>query len=347
VHVHDAVAAGRFAHHGGRLVEARSLFPQAQQPWVDLSTGINRRSYPAPRATSVARNRLPEPMQLVELEETAAEAFEIDDPARVVAVAGTELALRLLPHALELREAAVLGPTYSSHADAWARASSNVRRVTDTTLHSCLDRPLALTVVNPNNPDGRALPRERLLELHDSLANHGGALIVDEAFADTDPSISVSAIAGGPRASRMIVLRSFGKFYGLAGIRLGFIIAAPSIARSVRTLIGEWPLSADALAAGRAAYADHEWSARMRVLLNRSASRLDALLRRSGFEIVGGTSLYRLVRSADARRRFLQLLQAGVLVRPFDHDETLLRFGVPHGRSEWERLAAVCGDRRD
>ena len=341
--LHEAVAAGRFAHHGGRLVEARSLFPDAQLPWVDLSTGINRRSYPAPRATSAARNRLPEPRQLVELEETAAEAFEINDPARVVAVAGTELALRLLPHALELREAAVLGPTYSSHADAWARARSHVRSVTDTTLHACLDRPLALTVVNPNNPDGRVLPRERLLELHAGLENRGGALIVDEAFADTNPSISVAAIAGAPQASRMIVLRSFGKFYGLAGVRLGFIIAAPAIARAVRTLMGEWPLSADALAAGRAAYADHQWSARMRALLNRSASRLDALLRRSALEIVGGTSLYRLVRATDARQRFLQLLQAGVLVRPFDHDETLLRFGIPHGRAEWERLWAACG----
>jgi len=341
VQAQEAVATGRFAHHGGRLVEARALFPEAQQPWIDLSTGINRRSYPAPRATSVARSRLPEPQQLLDLEETAAAAFEVEDPERVVAVAGTELALRLLPHALDLHEAAILGPTYSSHADAWVRARSNVCSVTDATLHSRLDRPLALTVVNPNNPDGRVLSRDRLLELHNRLAHQDGVLIVDEAFADTDPSNSVSAIAGGSSASRMIVLRSFGKFYGLAGVRLGFIIASPAIALRVRTLMGEWPVSADALTAGRKAYADHEWSARMRMLLMRSASRLDAMLSRAGFEIVGGTSLYRLVRSPDARQRFLRLLQVGVLVRPFDHDETLLRFGIPQGRAEWERLAAV------
>jgi cobalamin biosynthetic protein CobC len=110
--------------------------------------------------------------------------------------------------------------------------------------------------------------------------------------------------------------------------------------------MGEWPISADALAAGCAAYADDQWSARMRVNLNRSASRLDSLLTRGGFEIVGGTSLYRLVRAPDAHRRFLQLLQAGVLVRPFDHDDTLLRFGIPHGRLEWDRLAAFCEDNR-
>jgi cobalamin biosynthetic protein CobC len=247
---------------------------------------------------------------------------------------------------MDLREAAVLGPTYSSHMDAWMRANANVRGVTETTLHSCLDRSTALTVVNPNNPDGRVLSVERLQELHDTLAARGGALIVDEAFADTDPAMSVSPLAGSPQAPRMIVLRSFGKFYGLAGVRLGFIVATASIARSVRTLMGEWPISADALAAGVAAYADDQWSARMRVSLNRSAARLDSLLTRWGFEIIGGTSLYRLVRAPDARRRFLQLLQAGVLARPFDHDETLLRFGIPHGRREWDRLAALCEDNR-
>jgi cobalamin biosynthetic protein CobC len=338
----EAAAVGSFAHHGGRLVEARSLFPEVRQPWVDLSTGINKRSYPAPRATAMARNRLPERLHLVELEETAAAAFEVEDPSRVVAVAGTELALRLLPYALNLQEAAVLGPTYSSHLDSWASARSSVHQVTDSTLEPYLARSIALTVVNPNNPDGRILSRERLLELHRRVEQQTGALIVDEAFVDTDPSLSVSGIAGSSSAPRMIVLRSFGKFYGLAGVRLGFIIAAPTIARRVRSMMGDWPVCADALAAGRAAYADHEWAARMRLSLSRSAARLDALLVRGGFEIIGGTSLYRLVRAGDARQRFLRLLQSGILVRPFDHDETLLRFGVPHGRLEWDRLTAAC-----
>lgn len=339
---HAAAVVGSFAHHGGRLVEARSLFPEVRQPWVDLSTGINKRSYPAPRATATARNRLPERLHLVELEETAAAAFQVEDPSRVVAVAGTELALRLLPYALNLQEAAILGPTYGSHVDSWARAGSSAREVTDSTLEPYLARSIALTIVNPNNPDGRILSRGRLLQLHQRVEQQAGALIVDEAFVDTDPSLSVSGIAGGPGAQRMIVLRSFGKFYGLAGVRLGFIIAAPALARRVRSMLGDWPVCADALAAGRVAYADREWAARTRLSLARSAARLNTLLVRGGFEIIGGTSLYCLVRAVDARQRFLRLLQSGILVRPFDHDETLLRFGVPHGRLEWERLAAAC-----
>lgn len=342
----NAIGAGRFAHHGGQLAAARSLFPDAPQPWIDLSTGINKRCYRATRATIAARNRLPDPTQLAELEATAAAAFRIDDSARVVAVAGTELALRLLPYALNLRSAAILGPTYSSHADAWKRAGAQTRNVTETTLDSCLDPALALTVVNPNNPDGRVLSRERLLELHQRLTP-AGALIVDEAFADIDPALSVAHIAGSERAPRMIVLRSFGKFYGLAGVRLGFIVAATSIATAVRGLIGEWPVSADALAAGHAAYADHRWTERTREWLQRAARRLDVLLIRHGFEIVGGTSLYRLARAADATQRFLQLLRAGVLTRPFDHDETVLRFGIPYDRVEWTRLAAALAGRHD
>lgn len=335
-----------FAHHGGRLAVARSLLPDAPQPWIDLSTGINKRCYRAPRATIAARNRLPEPTQLAELEATAATAFRVSDPARVVAVAGTELALRLLPYALNLRDAAVLGPTYGSHADAWKRAGARTSSVTDTTLDSCLNQTLALTVVNPNNPDGRVLSRERLLELHDRVTP-AGALIVDEAFADIAPEISVSSIAGSERAPRLIVLRSFGKFYGLAGIRLGFIVAATSIANTIRHIVGDWPVSADALAAGRAAYSDYHWAERTREWLHQASQRLDTLLLRHGFEIAGGTSLYRLARVADARHRFLKLLRAGVLVRPFDHDGTLLRFGIPHGRTEWTRLAAALAGQHD
>lgn len=335
------IAAGRFAYHGGRLCIARSLFPDVPQPWVDLSTGINPRSYPAPRASSQARNRLPEPTELARLEAVAAATFGVGDPARVVATGGTECALRLLPHVLKLKDAVIAGPTYGSHADAWKQAGAATRTVADTELETHASRAAAVTIVNPNNPDGRIVARERLLRLHDQLQAHAGALIVDEAFAEVEPQASVADVAGGESASRLIVLRSFGKFFGLAGVRLGFIVAAPRIAAELRHLIGDWPVSSDALVAGLAAYADPHWAERMRGTLARAAQRLDRLLVRGGFQLAGGTSLYRLARAPDARIRFTQLLAAGILVRPFDYDETLLRFGLPQGRNEWDRLSAV------
>ena len=355
------IAAGRFAHHGGRLCVARSLFPDVPQPWIDLSTGINPSSYPAPRASARERNRLPEPTELAKLEAVAAAAFGVDDPARVVATGGTESALRLLPNLLKSTAAVIAGPTYGSHADAWTRAGIKTVVVADGELeaHAGDTNPasiadgainqagsdgtsgVAMTVVSPNNPDGRVLSKEQLQSLHDSLQANDGVLIVDEAFADLNPQHSVAGLAGTDRASRMIVLRSFGKFYGLAGVRLGFVIASPAIATRLRQLLGDWPVSADALRAGMAAYADEAWAERTRRRLQRSAQRLDKLLVGAGMTIVGGTSLYRLARSPNARARFTQLISHGILARPFDHDATLLRFGLPLATNDWRRVAAA------
>jgi cobalamin biosynthetic protein CobC len=333
------IAAGRFAHHGGRLCVARSLFPNAPQPWIDLSTGINPSSYPAPRASARERNRLPEPTELARLEAVAAAAFNVSDPARVVATGGTENALRLLPHLLEISAAVVAGPTYSSHSDAWHRAGAKITVTPDAELAEHADKGVAMTVVNPNNPDGRVFDREQLLSLHDSLHAHGGVLIVDEAFGELDPQHSVADLAGTERAPSMVILRSFGKFYGLAGVRLGFVIASAAIAARLRHLLGDWPVSVDALCAGLAAYADHAWAEKTRQRLGRAARRLDKLLLASGMTIAGGTSLYRLARAADARARFTQLMSHGILARPFDHDSTLLRFGLPLAANDWRRLA--------
>jgi cobalamin biosynthesis protein CobC len=341
VHSAAQIAAGRFAHHGGRLGAARSLFPDVPQPWVDLSTGINPRPYPAPRASQRSRNRLPEPTELARLEAIAAAAFGVTDPARVVATAGTECALRLLPQIVDLEASVIVGPTYGSHADAWTRAGALTQTIALDEVRTHAERAVCLTIVNPNNPDGRIVQPTQLLDLHDTLARHGGALVVDEAFAEVAPQASVAAAAGTAAARTLIVLRSF----GLAGLRLGFIVGAPPLVARIRGLIGEWPVSSDALAAGLAAYGDVRWMERERTILQKSAQRLDALLTLNGFELVGGTSLFRLARAPDARERFTGLLAAGILVRPFDFAPDLLRVGLPRGREQWRRLAAALGRR--
>jgi cobalamin biosynthesis protein CobC len=339
----EQIASGRFAHHGGRLGVARSLFPDVRQPWIDLSTGINPRPYPAPRASLQARNRLPEPTELARLEALAAEAFGVSDPARVLAVAGTECGLRLLPQIAGLEAAVIVGPTYGSHAEAWMRSGALTQTIGRDEMPAHAGRAVCLTIVNPNNPDGHIVERTQLLALHDSLDQHGGMLIVDEAFADVTPEASVAAEAGTDAAPRLLVLRSFGKFFGLAGVRLGFIVAAEPIVAAIRGLVGEWPVSSDALVAGLAAYADRRWADRERAILQKSAQRLDRLLKHSRFELAGGTSLFRLARAADAHERFARLLAAGILVRPFDFDAGLLRFGLPRGRDQWRRLALALG----
>jgi cobalamin biosynthetic protein CobC len=329
-----------FAHHGGRLGAARATYPLAPQPWIDLSTGINPRSYRAARARGVTLNRLPATGELLELEAVAGRAFGAGDPRRVIATGGTEPALRLLPYILRMDRAVVVGPTYGSHADAWERGGASVRVVSYDDMAVSPART-ALIVVNPNNPDGRLIDRRRLLELHEMLAASDGLLVVDEAFAEVTPGSSVADIAGTDAAPRLVVLRSFGKFYGLAGVRLGFVIASEEIASRVRGAIGDWPVSVDALAAGIPAYADTRWADQTRAQLTRDAARLDRLLSACGFEIAGGTSLYRLARATDAPSKFERLASAGILTRPFQHDATLLRFGLPGTSDAWRRLTAA------
>ncbi len=330
-----AAAGHLLRQHGGRLSHARALHPNAPAPWIDLSTGINPTPYPVVAASESARMRLPDPEQLKALEATAGEAFGVRRSDRIVAASGSEAALRALPYVLRSAVACIVGPTYSSHADTWRRSGAHVNLV----LHAN-DAPggSTVTLVNPNNPDGTITDRERVLELHDRLADGEGYLVADEAFADVEPACSVADVAGTSRYARLIVLRSFGKFFGLAGVRLGFVVAAPAIVTRFRDLFGDWPVSADAIHAGLAAYADAPWADRMRARLKLTAQRLDELLTRSGLEIAGGTSLFRLARNAAAEGCFERLLRAGILVRPFDHDRTLLRFGLPHGEAAWERL---------
>jgi cobalamin biosynthesis protein CobC len=317
---------------------ARSLCPDAPTPWIDLSTAINPNPYPAPRASAQARARLPELQELQKLEAAAARTFGVDDPDRVLATAGSETVVRLLPHLLpSVTAATIVWPTYSSHLDSWLRLGIPVGRIYSIERAS-LEPGAVVALINPNSPDGGITPREQLLEAHDRIAERDGFLVVHEAFADTDPSCSVAAFAGTERYPRIIVLRSFGKFYGLAGVRLGFTIAAPALIAHIRAALGEWPVAADAITAGLAAYTDPLWAERTRVRLQSAVRKLDAILIRSGFSIVGGTSLFRLAQSEIAQARFDQLLKAGILTRPFNHDIKLLRFGLPHGGAAWRRL---------
>jgi cobalamin biosynthetic protein CobC len=328
----------RLSQHGGRLCVARDAFPDAPRPWIDLSTGINPHAYRAPASTARERAQLPDPARLAQLERIAGEAFRVRDVRNIIATPGTELALRLLPSALGAKRCAVATPTYSSHADAWRRSGAVVDELPLTAIESSLPHD-GVVIVNPNNPDGALLTRSQILELHDRRAAKGRWLVIDEAFIDVEPDQSICDVAGTARAPQLVALRSFGKFYGLAGVRLGFAIGAPAVIERIRDLIGEWPLSVDALAAGLAAYADLAWAHDMRTRLRSDAQRLDALLTQGGLSVIGGTTLFRLTRHGDAQRLLRHLLSAGILVRPFAHDATLLRFGLPGSGTAWRRLA--------
>jgi cobalamin biosynthetic protein CobC len=322
------------AYHGGNLSVARRLVPQVLEPWIDLSTGVNPHAYPLPALDAETWARLPDGDGLARLEAIAAGRYRAASPDHVVAASGSQQIIQTLARILPARRVGVLGLTYSGHQRAWRAAGAQVERVETVAELAPFDIGV---VVNPNNPDGRIVRRAQLLGISGALAVHGGALVVDEAFMDFDAaeeSLSPALPGGGA-----IVLRSFGKTYGLAGLRLGFAIAPPAFAALLRDALGPWPVSGPAIAIGSTALADAAWLEAAGACLAAEAARLDRLLSERGSEIVGGTKLFRLAQRIDARAVFERLLRFGILTRPFADAPQRLRFGIPASEEQWRRLA--------
>ena len=236
--------------HGGDLGLARRLFPEAPEPFIDLSTGINPRSYPMPPIPPEALTRLPEAGTVQRLAELAADAYGAPGASCVVPAPGSQILLPLVAALVSPGHAGILAPGYAGHARSAALANHAV--VETTTLDELASVNLAL-LSNPNNPDGRLVMRQSLLALGAELARRGGLLVVDEAFMDVGPP--GASLAGDVEQANIVVLRSFGKFFGLAGLRLGFALTRPDLAADLRTRLGPWAVSGPALTAASVALA--------------------------------------------------------------------------------------------
>jgi cobalamin biosynthesis protein CobC len=327
--------------HGGDLAAARRLFAGAPEPFIDLSTGINPHSYPIPQLTAAVFARLPEPAALTGLAATAARFYGAPSPDHVVAAPGTQILLPMVAALVPKGCAAVLGPTYAEHVRAAALAGHKAMEVAK--LDDLAQADLAV-VVNPNNPDGRMFGKDELMALA-AVRRSGGLLVIDEAYIDAGPGgpggPAGAGPAGAPNASLaaevgrgdVLVLRSFGKFFGLAGVRLGFALAAPRLAQRLAAALGPWAVSGPAIAIG--------WAATMRERLVHDILRLDCVLGGAGLAPAGGTALFRLVRAQAASEVFQQLGRAGILVRRFVEQPSWLRIGFPGDEAEWARLTAA------
>lgn len=309
--------------HGGALDAMRAAFPNAPEPWIDLSTGINPWSYPDTAISSDALTHLPTRSAYEACKRAMASA--IGAPLQSLLLApGSELLIRLLPAVIPPKRVAILSPTYGDHLSVWKQAGVDIVETTDPlSLAKSVD---AVVVTHPNNPDGHVFDVEALETARQALASRGGWLIVDEAYADLVPEQSFASRGG---AEGLIILRSFGKFFGLAGIRLGALLAPTNIQNAMAERLGVWPVSGPALEVGARAYADTAWQTRTRTNLSDATGRLDAILTKNGLCVVGGTSLYRFIKVVDAHEAFEQLARAGIYVRRFDWSRDHLRIGLP------------------
>ena len=325
----------RIPDHGGGLARAMRHFG-AGDDWIDLSTGINPWPYPVPDLPDSAWQRLPDEDALAALKAAARGFYGAGPEAPIAAAPGSQALIQLLPRLLPPGEVAVIGPSYAEHARCWRLAGHSV---TETSKLEAATAPV-LIVVNPNNPDGRRWSPETLFDAI-RKREEDGLVVIDEAFAEVAlPAVSLAAAAGMPG---LVVLRSFGKFFGLAGLRLGFALGPAALVERIEDALGPWAVSGPALALGRAALADAGWASAMRARLAARAAELDAVLARHGLEAEGGTDLFRLVRSGQAGAVFERLGQAHILVRSFSFRPDWLRFGLPPDADALARLERALG----
>ena len=311
--------------HGGGIDAAAARWGGARGDWIDLSTGINPVAFPLPALPAAVWTALPDRAATDRLEAAARRVWRVPDAAGVLAAPGASALIARIPALAPAGRVAIPFPTYNEHAAAFRAAGRPVDAAPDPAPGAA-----ALVVVHPNNPDGRAwstasLPPARLT-------------VIDESFGDTDPAASLIAHAGSPGT---LVLKSFGKFWGLAGLRLGFAIGDPALLARLSDGLGPWPVSGPALAIGAAALDDAGWATATRARLIRDAARLDGLMTRARARVVGGTPLFRLYAVDDARAWQDRLAHRRIWTRTFPWSETWLRLGLPGSADQWQRLEAA------
>ena len=323
--------------HGGRLQRAVQQYGIAREDWLDLSSGIAPWSYAIPEIPLRAWARLPETED--GLEQAARDYYQVE---QLLPVAGSQAAIQALPRLRRPGTVGVLSPCYAEHAEGWRRAGHRVRELPLDQVDYYLDSLDVLVVVNPNNPTGQLIAAEQLQEWHGRLARRGGWLLVDEAFMDNTPQHSIGAQA---ERSGLIVLRSFGKFFGLAGVRLGFVLAERQLLQLLAEQLGPWTISGPTRILGQACLLDGAAHQQQIIRCAAASQRLAEVLSAAGFAPSGGCDLFQYLVTEQAPRLHEFMARRGILLRLFSQPPSL-RFGLPASEQDFQRLAQAFSDYR-
>ena len=321
--------------HGGGLIAAARRYGIEPDRWLDLSTGIHPVGWPVPAVPPDVWQRLPEENDGLEASAAAYYGSEA-----LLPVAGSQAVIQALPAFRRPSRVGVIAPSYAEHAAAWQAHGHQVVPLDPDSVAEWVEDLDVLCLVNPNNPTGHRWSRSRLLEWHERLVARGGWLVVDEAYGDPTPGLSL--IAPEPRPG-LVVMRSLGKFFGLAGLRLGFVHAESGMLETLRERLGPWAVSHPARWVGSRALADRQWQAETRDWLAAASRRLTDLLTEAGQPVTGQTPLFAYCEIPAADRLHDALARQGILVRHFAHPSAL-RFGLPGEEDEWRRLEAALAE---
>lgn len=318
--------------HGGKLREAAAQYGIPLDTWLDLSTGINPCGWPVPPIPSQVWLRLPENEDGLE-----AAATHYYQNHRLIAVPGSQAAIAALPRLFAQARVACLGsPVYAEHPNAWQSAGHHVSTYSHASLEAAANLTEIVVVCNPNNPTTESLPKARLLAAARKLHIRDCWLVIDEAFADATPELSLAHLAGTDEAPNLIVLRSLGKFFGLAGARVGFVFGAAEVLNPLLGLIGPWSIPGPSRWAATQALNDRAWQETTRAQLPPQGQRLSQLLSPLGEVSANPLFAFLLYPRAAELREFLA--RRGILVRHFEAPASL-RFGLPGSEAEWHRLS--------
>ena len=325
--------------HGGRLNEAVKRWNIPHRQWLDLSTGINPNGWPVPNIPAQVWQRLPKADD--GLKAIIREWSGIPQQADCEPVAGSQAAIMVLPRLRTPCRVGIPSVGYREHEYSWRQAGHQIVAITSAQTSSNDDSWLneldVLVWINPNNPTGELIAPATLLRWQQRLQQRGGWLIVDEAFMDATPELSLCAYAGLPG---LIILRSLGKLYGLAGVRAGAVLSEPSIIESLRQLLGPWSLSGPTRYVMAQALQDSAWHKQNCLRLQQDTQRLAHILQTAGLKSLGGTVLFQTVQTDTPLELAEQLAAQGILVRIFEQPG-MLRFGLAANEQQWQRLVVA------
>ena len=311
--------------HGGDIDLAIKKYGGEREDWIDLSTGINGASYPWQESINVELRNLPSNKILMQLEKAAARAYKIAESADTAAVSGAQQIINLLPLCLKsCNSVAILGPTYNEYEKAFKRSGTKTKTVSETSELSLSDIAI---IVNPNNPTGKVIADETLAGLSKKVR----ILIIDESFKMFSSRRTLNF-------SNIIQINSLGKFFGLAGVRLGFVSGPSEFIKTVKEMLGPWPVSSLAAEIGIVALNDKVWISEMEKILVTESNALHEVCNSRNWELVGRTSLFHTYATSSCLEVEKQFAAHGIWIRTFDYSKTWVRLGIPTSENAWTRV---------
>ena len=322
--------------HGGQLERIKKQNPKQTLEWIDLSTGISPYSYPMVEDASNSVSSLPQQHEV--LEQAACDYYGV---AQLLVTPGSMWSIQNLPmmrklhYANDSRPVLIPGQGFNEHQKAWQSWGFDIELYDSCPTERQLRAAQACVVINPNNPTGHMLEPKKLLEMLNVLSKAQAWLVVDEAFIDSTENLSVSRVSLRS-VDNLIVLKSFGKYFGLPGLRVGALIAPSQILATSKRLLNEWSISSAAQSIAIRAWKDTQWQLGANEKLRVSGNRLHDLLNKLGYK-TQGTHFFQTHYSPHACALYIFLLAQGIYIRLLD-DESGVRFGLPRHENHWQRI---------